>query len=533
MNWLRKHNKLLISIPLLLALGAVLAAVDGTGRWLTGWIAYALVGGLGAASLFAVWHFTGRDIPTGKIALIAVLLRLAVGISLMILLPVVGYANNTSHQSGYFYFDAAVRDQQAWELAQSGTQLWKAFSGEYSGDQYGGMLALSATIYRLFSPDAHRPWLILLLTAAAAGWGALCLGKATRAWFGETTARLAAWIFALYPEGILLGGTHMREAFVIPAVAMTCLSLAESRFNPRAWLGWLGLATALLFFFQPPAGVIALIVLAGAWFFDPYRQQSWKQVALYSAILLVGVILVISVWTSLPSLHKSSPLTIFFDWLQNNYKFQTHLIERSSGLVQKLFRNLGPRWEWLIILVYGTAQPVLPAVVGDLNAAWIARITGFFRAVGWYALVPLLLYGLLAALRTTTRERAAPSKRGAQLLWLSVTAWAWVLIAAYNAGADQWDNPRYRTILLAWQALIAAWAWGWSRQHHDPWLSRWLWVEAFFIASFTEWYLGRYWLHSLPRLGLLQMVLLNLAVAALILGWDWIRAGLRWIRRIL
>ena len=326
-----------------------------------------------------------------------------------------GYADNESNQGGYFYYDAAIRDRQAWQLAQSGAPLWKAFNGEYSGDQYGGMLALSAGIYRLLSPDAHRPWLILLLTAAAAGWGVLCLGKATRSWFGERTARLAAWIFALYPEGILLGGTHMREAFVIPAVAMTCLSLAEMRTSRRAWLGWLGLAAGLLFFFQPPMAVVALVVLAGAWFFDPHRQRSWKRVLLVAAILIVGLLLVFSVWASLPSLRSSSPLTIFFDWLQNNYKYQTHLLERSSGWIQKLFRTVGPNWQWLIILVYGTAQPVLPAVVGDLNAVWIARITGFFRAVGWYALVPLLLYALLAAFRTPAKDvhlRRAPSSCG-------------------------------------------------------------------------------------------------------------------------
>lgn len=512
--------KLWIACGLILALAAVLAAADGTGRWLSGWIAYTVIGGLGAASIFAIWHFTGRDIPTGRIALVAASLRLAVGVALMVLLPVIGYPDNESNQGGYYYYDAAVRDRQAWQLAQSGTPLWKAFSGQYPGDQYGGMLALSAGVYRLLSPDAHRPWLILLLTAAASGWGALCLGKAVRSWFGETTARLAVWIFALYPEGILLGGTHMREAFVIPAIAMTCLSLTEARAAQRAWLGWLALAAGLLFFFQPPAAVVALVVLAGAWFLDPDRKPSWKRVLLYAAIWLVGLLLVFSVWASLPPLRSSSPITIFFDWLQHNYKYQTHLLERSSGLIQKLFRTAGTQWEWLIILVYGTAQPVLPAVAGDLNAVWIARITGFFRAVGWYALVPLLLYGLLAAFRTPAKDRRA------QLLWLSGVIWAWVLLAAYNAGADQWDNPRYRAILLAWQALIAAWAWGWARQHRDPWLRRWLGVEAFFIISFTEWYLSRYWLHFLPRLDTWKMVLLNLAAAALILGWDWIRAGL-------
>jgi hypothetical protein len=515
-----------LAVLCILGLAAILAAVDGNAHWLQGWLAYAVVAGLGAVTLFAVWHFTGRDITMGKIALVAVLIRLAAGIALMLLLPAYGSASNESNQRGYYYYDADIRDNQAWQLAKSNAPLWQAFRGKYSGDQYGGMLAMSAGIYRLLSPNAHRPWLILILTATAAGWGVLCLGKAVRSWFSERTSRLAVWIFALYPEGILLGGTHMREAFVIPAVAMTCLSLAEMHTSRRAWLGWLGITSVLLFFFQPPMAVVALVVLAGAWFFDPHRQRSGKRVLLVLAILIAGLILVFLVWSSLPSLRSSSPLTIFRDWLQNNYKYQTHVLERSSGWIQKLFRAVGPTWEWLIVLVYGTAQPVLPAVVGDLNATWMARITGFFRAAGWYALVPLLLYAPLAAFRTSAKNRRA------QLLWLSVTVWAWVLIAALNAGADQWDNPRYRTIMLAWQALLAAWAWGWSRQRGDPWLARWLMVEAFFVVSFVVWYLSRYWLHFLPRLDIWQMVLLNLAAAAVILGWDWLRAGLRRARKI-
>jgi 4-amino-4-deoxy-L-arabinose transferase-like glycosyltransferase len=535
MNWLRNNKNLWIAMAAIFALASILAAIDGTRNWLPGWLAYTVIGGVGGTSLWVAWHFTGRDRSMGKIALAAVFLRLAVGVALMLLLPVVGYPDNEPHQEGYYYYDAYIRDQQAWQMAQSGDPLWKPFSGEYSGDQYGGMLALSAGIYRVLSPDAHRPWLILLLTSVAAGWGVLCLGKAAQTWFGERTARLAAWIFALYPEGILLGGTHMREAFVIPAVAMTCLSLAEMRLGKRAWLSWLGLATGLLLIFQPLIAVAALVVLAGAWFFDLQRQRSWKRVLLVAAILVVGLLLVFLVWDSLPSLRGSSPL----DWLQKNYEYQTYRMERSSGWIQKLFRTAGPQWQWLIILVYGIAQPVLPAVFGDLNAVWIARITGFFRAVGWYALVPLLLYALLAALRSPSKEHPAPMgrpapmghhapvERRAQLLWLSVVMWAWILIAAYNAGADQWDNPRYRTMMLAWQALLAAWTWGWARQRRDPWLGRWLAVEAFFIVSFVEWYLSRYWWHGLPRLDMWQMVLLNLGAAALILGWDWFRAGLR------
>ena len=74
---------------------------------------------------------------------------------------------------------------------------------------------------------------------------------------------------------------------------------------------------------------------------------------------------------------------------------------------------------------------------------------------------PLLVYVVMGALRL----RGEP--RRWQLLWLSLTGWAWAAISALNAGGDQWDNPRYRTILLAWFVLLAGWAWDWARRRKD------------------------------------------------------------------
>jgi len=172
----------------------------------------------------------------------------------------------------------------------------------------------------------------------------------------------------------------------------------------------------------------------------------------------------------------------------------------------------------LIVLAYGTAQPVLPAIVGDPQAAWIMRIAGFLRSSGWYLLAPFLVYGLLAALR------ASQEIRRPQLLWLSGMIWLWIFTAALSAGGDQWDNPRYRTLLLTWEALVAAWALRWALLRKDVWLWCWLLVEAVFIVLFTAWYLARYY-HSLPNLGIWMTLMIGLGLSLLILagGWWWDR----------
>jgi hypothetical protein len=228
------------------------------------------------------------------------------------------------------------------------------------------------------------------------------------------------------------------------------------------------------------------------------------------ALLVAGAIL-----ANLPSVQGAGPFGAVLAWLRNNFTFQTYLAERASGMLQKLLDSLPEQLHWLVILIYGIAQPVLPAMVGDPGAAWVMRLIGLLRALGWYALAPFLVYAVVRLLRL------AGEPRRWQLLWLSLAGWAWIAVSALNAGGDQWDNPRYRTILLAWLVMLAGWAWGWARQRKDAWLGRWLAVEAVFVLVFTEWYLGRYY-PGFPHLDILVMISVTLGLTALILGGGWL-----------
>ena len=512
--WTKKEFWITVLSVFLLA--ALMAAIDGKGRWLGGWVAYSILLGIGALTIYALWKIIHPDPSATTVALVSLFLRLVVGVALVLLLPIVGYQDNTEHLAGYVYTDAYIRDNQAWDLATSGAPLGEAFSGDYSGDQYGGMLAVGAFIYRTFSPDAHRPFLILILNATISAWGVLCLWKASRSWFNEKTSLLAIWLFALYPESVLLGSSQMREAIVIPAVAIAFFGLTElQRKNWSGWF-WIILSILILFPIQPLVGFISFVVLLGIWLFDPATLRSLKQrqtlliIFLLVGILLFAMLVVSSILTKLPSLQGSGPLGAFLTWFENNFAFQSYLTERSSGIFQSLLDSIGQQWRWLIILVYGIAQPVLPAIVGDPSAAWIMRIIGFLRAAGWYALALFLVYGTLGAFR----NRMSP--RRLQLIWISIINWAWIMVTALNAGADQWDNPRYRAILLVWQVILAAWAWEWARSRKDAWLWRWLAVEVVFVGMFTEWYLGRYY-PGFIHLDIKSMTLLTLLICGLIL----------------
>ena len=236
-------------------------------------------------------------------------------------------------------------------------------------------------------------------------------------------------------------------------------------------------------------------------------------------ILLVAMLVASSVLVNLPSLQGTGPLSVYLTWFKNNFTFQSYILERSSGIFQSLINSIGEQWRWLIILVYGIAQPVLPAIVGDPTAQMMLRVIGFLRAAGWYALALFLIYGTLGVLRS--RQEA----RRYQLIWISLVNWAWIMVSALNAGADQWDNPRYRAILLVWQVVLAAWAWEWARSRKDAWLWRWLVVELVFVGLFTEWYIGRYY-PGIIHLDIKWMSLLTLVVCgSILLGGAYLGSG--------
>ncbi len=118
-------------------------------------------------------------------------------------------------RAGYVFTDAHRRDNQAWTLAASDLPVIDAFSEKYGSDQYGGLRAFNTFVYRYFSPDAHRPLMLVLLSAFFAALGVPLFWKAVRQVFGERVAGAATWVFVLYPDRVLLGASAMREPYLL------------------------------------------------------------------------------------------------------------------------------------------------------------------------------------------------------------------------------------------------------------------------------------------------------------------------------
>jgi hypothetical protein len=241
-------------------------------------------------------------------------------------------------------------------------------------------------------------------------------------------------------------------------------------------------------------------------------------VLVFAGLLILALVIVVYFWTNLPSLQGAGPGNVFLTWLQNNFNYQSHLLERASGVIQKMLQDTAGQYKLAIVLGYGLAQPVLPAAIVE-PSAWIWKSIGIFRALGWYLLAPLLGYALIASFRAKENDRRA------QLITLSLAIWAWILIAAAAGGGDQWDNGRYRIYFIALEAVLAAWAWTWARARKDAWLARILLVEAAFVSAFTLWYLGRYVAPAI-HLEIWTTIALALVLGTLVLAGSWL-----WQRR--
>ncbi len=495
------------------------------GRWLplAGFVL------LGCLILGGGWWLLSRHeaLPTGLLRLLvaAALLRLLAGVAWYTLLPRYGYGSPSESQ-GYIMSDAHKRDQAAWKLAQSDQSLLRAYDRYQRYDQYGGMLLLSAGLYRVTGGSQHSPLGMVVLTAAFSALAVpFAWAFAKRGWQQHSLATriawLAAWLLALYPETILQGSTQMREAFLLALATMAFYGLALYR-GHHSWVGpaWILGALLLTLFFSPPAGGLLLLAILGialVWggFFGQQLQHKplfWLGLAVIAVIVLVGSFYALE---RLSHQTFSNPLEMLGWWLRKTAAYQAYLTERASGWVQKIFRTT-PEWTHTpLLVIYGSIQPFLPAAIADLSGTAVWRAIAIWRSLGWTLLFTMLLYGGLRAWISPQGDRLAKA--------LSLVVWAAILFTAFRAGGDPWDNVRYRITFAGLQVALAAWAWYDYRQSGDPWLRRVLILVLSMLAWFMPFYLRRYTPLYWPVKNLFATLGLGLATAIVVLLIDWAR----------
>lgn len=470
----------------------------------------------------AAWRSVADDHPPAWLLGLMVgafFVRMALGVALARALPVYGYDEDPQN-AGYAFYDSFARDEDAWARARSEQSILSPFTDRRPTDQYGGLLFLSMAIYRTLSPDAHRQLLIVVLGAAVSSMGVTYTWAFARRAFGEAPARWAAWIAALYPEAILLASSQMREPFLGTAVALALCGYTWAAAEP-AHKGWTAMAVALgaSLFLSPPTALLILFVLVALRVWQKGVRFGGRGVApgLAVGMAAVAAFLVWQAWSTVGGLAGTSPLYVLRIWWESVAgEWRIRLLARDSDWAAFVLDHT-PAWTHVPFLVLlGLIHPFLPAAIADPgNPLW--RAISIWRSLGWYFLLPFLLYAPWAALRKASRQSVEA--------FLALLVWITALLASFRASSYQWDSPRYRAVFLAAQAGLAGWAWLHARKTGSPWLGRVAGATVFSLLAVLQWYLGRY--TGTPSLDLAQTVVLVLAGSALLLGGGWVRDRIR------
>lgn len=500
------RTPILLAATLLAVLAALLALVSSSAISLTSWLSFFIVSILAAVLVWAARNLLGREDPPRWLAVLvlgAIALRLALGVFWFTALPAWGYGGPVE-EAGYVMEDAYVRDRAAWELAQSDQPLLDAFRGFSASDQYGGLLFLSAALYRYFGAGSHQPLLMVLFTAAVSSLAvAFAWAFANRLW-GERVSKSAAWGLALYPEAALLGSSQMREAFSVTLTIWALyalLRLQRERTRQNAFILLFPILFAIPLSFPFAVFLVGALSLAALalhdWSFSR-RRAVWLFTGLFGALLVFVATFFVD-WSGV--------------WLVQFGEWQAYVAQNASGWVARQFERV-PAWaQFPFLIVYGVFRPLLPAAL-VANGAPIWQGIAIWRSLGWTILLVLLLY----ATYHTLRERPWLKLPGALL----VSNWALIFFASYRGGGDDWDNPRYRSAFAAVQLVLAAWALTQQREEEDPWLKRAVVGSGLMMAWFVPWYLRRYAVFEWPIVELHQVIGLGLVSAALYAIWDWV-----------
>lgn len=497
-------SDLIISLLSSFIVASIVATLCPQGSFLNSWLTASLLLWISFYFLYKAWKWAGSSKTLAWMMVLCFLLRLFGGIGLSLALPHFGY-DNEHQNAGYMFKDSFYRDTAAWDLAKSQTPLLAAFREEFGTDQYGGLLSLSAAVYRYISPDAHRSFLILILAAFTASIGIPFFWKAIQQRWHESLANLASWFYVLYPEGIFYSVSQMREPFMIGGIAILFWTVLNWNKSRRLAICTLSLSVALMLMISWRIAIIIILVSLVLFWIEHYSQPLPKLKNSRKWIFIItGFLMLIAIISSLT-------------WLRTSMWWDFRMTENNSARLVLEIERIGNQFRAPIIVAFGVAQVVLPAAIAQPAIALWRGLT-IFRSAGWYILIPILLYSLTAVIRETNK------KDQRTIFWMVLASFAWILLSSARAGGDLWDNPRYRTIFMPWMVFLAAWAWQWASAHRDQWLKRIYLMEAVFLGFFTEWYLVRYYIGTMwVRLPFWTMIAWIFGLSTLIIlgGFFW------------
>lgn len=448
--------------------------------------------------LIYLFNTTSKSKFLGGVIIFALISRLGMGLITTYNLIDWGY-DSDPYESGYLFKDAFTRDNQAWDLASSDKPIWAAFTSDFFSDQYGGLLALSSFVYRIFTPEAHMQFNIITLVSFINIIGILFFAKGLLDLQGEgQLSKKSKWmvlIFSFYPDGILFSSSQMREPllFGLSGILFWIVHAKDLKLNTRLIL--FSLISIMLITVSLKIGLFIIITFFVWMLFKNYIKEFpfLKPIYLIPAIL---VFVAIAIYFS-------------FNWIVEAAKWDALLLERNSGFVQYIISIIGERYRLAFAALYGLFQPVLPAaLIEPSKLFW--RILNSLRAMGWYLIIPGIVYGFIYFFRENDKRK----KILFGILW-SISIF-WIVLSSIRAGGDMWDNPRYRIsfLLIMSYVIVEGFSYGWQMKDH--WLRKIIIAETIFVLFFLQWYISRYF-GVFDKLPIMYMAVILLVIMFLII----------------
>jgi len=430
-------------------------------------------GSFGLAFLLSLAFFYSLKFLDGRkffiiLILSATIFRVGCGVMLTKMLPNWGYDEET-YKNGYIFRDAYQRDGQAWQIVSGNYPIFLAFTEEFVSDQYGGLLAFSALIYKIFTPLAHVQANIILVAVLVNMIGAIWFLRGLKD-SGEPVQKFALILYLFFPDAILLGVSQMREPFLIGFSAILFGLLLDYSFSKKVRIvgAILVIACSLLVSYK-----IGIFLVGGVFLWYFLHHSAVRSRMNSNRYIFIGLVLFI-----LMAIVFSSR------WLNWAGYYDSYLTVQGSGWLQSISAQYGNEFMKPFLTIYGILRPVLPATLFEPSLA-VTQIISIFRALGWALIFPLYLFGIVFALRQKGFER------GKWIIFWGLLLF-WIIVSSYRAGGDMWDNPRYRYSLLIFFALMLSNTWDYWRKSKDHWMVIFYISEGIYLLFFSQWYISRY-----------------------------------------
>jgi len=327
----------------------------------------------------------------------------------------------------------------------------------------------------------------------------------------------------LPPPGMQLAA-FVTQVVLLPGPASLSTHMsAVGLISRRSGLIWIFVALIGAGLFSPPLAALLCISLLCLALVIKTSQGSLKNLMrrreLWIALAVVIIVIAVGIWLTWAEIAPRGIRNVFDMlgwWARRAALYQSYLSQAASGWLQREFNKLPGFLHIPMLVLYGVLRPFLPAtLVAYRLPLWYG--ISIWRSLGWAVMLLSLIYATVYAFLVKRQERTSLTKA------ICLIAWIGIFIASIRGGGDDWDNARYRLLLLTLQAGLAGWVWARTSWQNSVGLRRALIGAGIFFLWFMPWYIRRYHGMYWDVISIFHTIGLALASVVLYLLWDWAR----------